>query len=710
MRRLLTGPLCGWPPGQITVVAEQRLPNDLPDRLVDLYQQAADVALFYYVGHGQIDDEDQLCLGLVQTRRQAERRATTSLTFAAVRRAVRASRAATKIVILDCCFAGQAVHGPHTLAGSDLDVAMLTSATGAYTLAATGPHSTAWFETNTDVGTPLTHFTRSFAEIIERGIPGEACALTLEPIYRQLHERLARAGKPVPSRSSKDWADTFVFARNAAPQPLVPVVEVIRPVADHTRRFQLLDSAEDAASCLDDPAARVSALTAIVSHAAADDPDRARRLLDDIERLAKTVVDPFALSRIWLDVLEAWPAITKILGRDHPGRLGEILDRAEAVATSDYGSDSLVRTNMTVLSANVAVARYSYDPVAAVAAARRIANPKWVNFALGDIADAAAAYDPEGAERIARIASHDVRASSLATIARYVLAEDPVRARRLLADARSAAQAHSEADEARAGIVYAIVRADRDNSHALFREAADVAESIVKPQFQVGAWSALATALAATAPNQARRYLDRALISTGEIEADRKSIRAQYLRRIVDVLAPLDLDAAERLARDITQDDFRTQALAQIVEIMAGTQPARAERIARRIPDLIAQAVSLARVAVAVEDDDPDNSRWLLENARRILAATERPGALVAIAPVLAAHHPDAAESLIVEAFPNQQERGASLAAIVEIVAGYDVDRATTLAASIVDPSARRLALLSVATSLDRAADGTARQ
>jgi hypothetical protein len=143
MQQLLTGPLCAWPAAQVTVVDNGPAPGDLPDRLIDWYAQATDVALFYYVGHGQTDDEDQLCLGLTGSRLQAERRATTSLTFHSVRRAVRTSPAAVKIVILDCCFAGQAVHGPHTLAGKDIDVTALTSATGACTLAATGPYSTA---------------------------------------------------------------------------------------------------------------------------------------------------------------------------------------------------------------------------------------------------------------------------------------------------------------------------------------------------------------------------------------------------------------------------------------------------------------------------------------------------------------------------------------------------------------------------------------
>jgi len=240
MQRLLTGPLCQWPTSQVTLVPKQRLPGDLPDRLIDLYKKATDVALFYYVGHGQIDDEGELCLGLADSRRlETERRATTSLTFNAVRRALRASPASIKVIILDCCFAGQAVHASHTLAGQEVDVPALTGGTGAYILAATGPYSTAWFESDQDTPIPHTYFTKHFAEIVERGIPGEPTGLTLDPIYRRLREDLPAAGKPAPTRSSRDNADTFLFARNAAPRPPEPAASANTPPGGDRDRIVL---------------------------------------------------------------------------------------------------------------------------------------------------------------------------------------------------------------------------------------------------------------------------------------------------------------------------------------------------------------------------------------------------------------------------------------------------------------------------------------
>ena len=97
---------------------ERARPGDLPDRLITAFDGISDVALFYYVGHGQISQDDQLCLGFKQSRTEANRRASTSLKFSDVRQALQESDAAVKIVILDCCFAGLATTRAGALAGS----------------------------------------------------------------------------------------------------------------------------------------------------------------------------------------------------------------------------------------------------------------------------------------------------------------------------------------------------------------------------------------------------------------------------------------------------------------------------------------------------------------------------------------------------------------------------------------------------------------
>ncbi len=214
MSSLLTSELCGWPKGRVSIIRNEQGPGNLPDRLITLFEGVTDVALFYFVGHGQVDTEDQLCLGLVGSRPEPHRRASTSLQFHAVRRAMLGSPAKTKIIILDCCFAGLANKVTNTLGAVDL--LDRTAGTGAYTMAACSSYATAWFEDGPK-RSAQTYFTRYLADLIESGIPEEAPALRLRVIFDRLRETLARDDRPVPEDRSIDSAGDFLFAHNAAP-------------------------------------------------------------------------------------------------------------------------------------------------------------------------------------------------------------------------------------------------------------------------------------------------------------------------------------------------------------------------------------------------------------------------------------------------------------------------------------------------------------
>jgi len=212
MRAMLTSGLCGWPADRVRVFADPAQLGDLPDELVTLFRNVTDVALFYYVGHGQIDPQDQLCLSLTQSQADPARRKTTSLAFEQVRHALWLSQASTKILILDCCYAGLAA--PGTL-GAD-DMLDLTRAPGTYTLAAAGEFSRAWFETGESAIAPQTYFTKYLLDVIEQGILGEGPDLMLERIFDEATDALARDGRPVPTSRATGRAPRLVFARNAA--------------------------------------------------------------------------------------------------------------------------------------------------------------------------------------------------------------------------------------------------------------------------------------------------------------------------------------------------------------------------------------------------------------------------------------------------------------------------------------------------------------
>ena len=239
MAGLLTGPLCGWPQDRLLLVEDQPSPGDLADQLITAFNEVRDVALFYFVGHGQISPDDQLCLGLVQSRPEANRRAATSLRYSDVRQALQGSDAAVKIVILDCCFAGLATTG--SLAGDVLD---LTAGTGAYTMAATSAYATAWYEHDWRLAEPQTYFTKYLADLVEEGIPGQPSRLRMNPLFRQLRDNLAADDRPVPQSRAVNDAREFAFAYNAAPPEVQRNPE--QELAQLGQQFKKLKTATDA--------------------------------------------------------------------------------------------------------------------------------------------------------------------------------------------------------------------------------------------------------------------------------------------------------------------------------------------------------------------------------------------------------------------------------------------------------------------------------
>lgn len=255
MVRLMRGPLCGnWPESRTRVVANPRTVGDLAHELATLFQPVRDVALFYYVGHGQYDPDDRLCLSVGQSRDEPAFRRTTSLTFEDVRQAFRASRAATKIAILDCCFAGLAAGEEGRLSAG----ARRLPPPGFYLLMASGEYSTAWFQSEKEHAKPETYFTKYLIDIIEAGRPGGGGDFTLGLLYDLLSDALVRDGKPEPTRRVSDHATDFVFARNHVAGTAVPhgdpaalyatafALEAERRVADLPRIKALYRAAADA--------------------------------------------------------------------------------------------------------------------------------------------------------------------------------------------------------------------------------------------------------------------------------------------------------------------------------------------------------------------------------------------------------------------------------------------------------------------------------
>lgn len=254
MRALLTGPLCGWPADRVTVIVNRLDPGGRRDQLVELFSDTGSdgIALFYYVGHCQPDDQGRLCLGLMRSRADHDRRASTNLPFDDVRGALVACAASTKIVMLDCCFAGSATQPRQSFRGTD--VLDMVSGTGVHVMAVCGAHVRAFFETG--MPWPQTYFTKYFVDVVESGIAGQPERLTLGRIFAETRARLGRDRKPEPTYTAHHEAGRTVFARNAArgetyppaPKPLPPwsagVPRPTLPVSDWRPSWEAWEALE----------------------------------------------------------------------------------------------------------------------------------------------------------------------------------------------------------------------------------------------------------------------------------------------------------------------------------------------------------------------------------------------------------------------------------------------------------------------------------
>ncbi|WP_372665945.1 caspase, EACC1-associated type [Amycolatopsis kentuckyensis] len=162
-------------------------------------EQARDLLLVYYAGHGLIDDRGRLHLALHHTE-------TSSLKYSALavdllREDVGASPAEARVLILDCCFAGRAIDvmaADASLIGAQLEAA------GTYTLASTTANAPAY----APHGQRFTAFTGALLDALGNDTP-----LTMDEIYLRVDRELAARSLPRPQRRATNTAGSLCLSR-----------------------------------------------------------------------------------------------------------------------------------------------------------------------------------------------------------------------------------------------------------------------------------------------------------------------------------------------------------------------------------------------------------------------------------------------------------------------------------------------------------------
>jgi hypothetical protein len=515
MRTLLTDPaLCGWPSGQVTVIANPLSASGLATTIADLAEAATGTLLLYYVGHGVLSARGELCLTVTSSR--PDRPKISGLPWDTVADVLRDCPARTRLAILDCCFAGQATQA---LAGDDdHGLAGLTHVEGVYTLTATAGNRAAHVPPAAQQDTACTSFTGALSQLVRSGVAGGGRWLSFGDIYRELRLRLPAQGLPAPSQRGTDAARGFLFTANAAAgppaPPQLPDPEPPGPV-EPSRQARLVADALRAANSTADEGAKARALVAIGSAMAAVDPQRAARLVVDAARVAESISDAGGRGSALTVALGPLAAIDP--------------DRAERAAHAITGETAKAQALAAVGGALATADQERATGLIAYAAqlAESVPDAAGKARALAAVAQALTVTDSDRAERVAQsIPDAGGRASALAGIAHELAAADPDRSARLLADAER------------------------------------VAQSISGVTMRASALAAVTRVLAATDPDRALRLtVDAERVAQSIPDANRK---AATLAAVAKALAVIDSQHAERLAQSITEAGSRASALAAV--------------------------------------------------------------------------------------------------------------------------------------------------
>ena len=454
MRSMLADPeLCGWPRGQLRVIANPLSAEELSAEIAEVAAATTGVLLLYYVGHGVLSAGGELCLSVTATH--PDRPEASGLPWRALADTLRGSPAHTRLSILDCCFGGQATAaGPESLAPIE----------GGYTLAATGRDEPAAVPQQDGQDAACTSFTAELRDLVAAGLPGRAPWLTFGDLYPALRERLLAQDLPAPSEQGSGAAREFAFTANAAlparprrtaavatlgvraavtPEtlatsalPATPAPRANRTVGppepvvpDRAQVDHLVTEALRAAQSVPESPPKAQALISVATAVRPGDPDRAARLVADAHRVAQSIRD-------------AEPRALALSGVTGPLAISNA-QNAESVAQSlpgeSWKASALAGVAATVAAGNTKQAgRLIAD---AERDARSVGRPDQQASALAAVSAALAVIDPDHGEEVAHsISAPDQKASALASLAEAVIGTDPDRAGRLIADAERLAR------------------------------------------------------------------------------------------------------------------------------------------------------------------------------------------------------------------------------------------------------------------------------
>jgi hypothetical protein len=211
-----------------TIVDSPESPNSFMTRLKKAANQAEDLLLVYYSGHGiRHQTKDLLYLTVHET--DPDSLSGSAVPFDWVREAIEDSPAKTRLLILDCCYSGMALGA---MSGGEVDAREV--AIGGTSVITSSPRNKI---SHSPPGERNTAFTAELLRVLARGprVAGEP--LSVNSLYQSLSSAMANRGLPLPKMKAEDTSGTMLLHRPSpspprpAPAVAAPRTVIIPPVA-----------------------------------------------------------------------------------------------------------------------------------------------------------------------------------------------------------------------------------------------------------------------------------------------------------------------------------------------------------------------------------------------------------------------------------------------------------------------------------------------